>query len=352
MIDLRSDTVTKPSIEMRKAMETAEVGDDVYGEDPTINELQGRMAKMFNKESALFFPSGTMCNLAAILSWCPERGSEIIVGDRSHILLFEQTNSCQFGGISLRAVPNLRDGTMNLENISAMIRDDDIHEPRTKLICIENTHNVCGGRIIPISFMKELYEFSKKNGIPIHLDGARIWNALTESNDIPSTIGQYTDSLSVCLSKGLGAPVGSVLIGSHELISKAKRVRKALGGGLRQSGILAAAGIVALNDFISGILEPDHERAKQLAIEIEKLPIFNICNIVETNILFFEIVPSKIEQFGKKIYLDFVHYLKEKQILITLWSPNLFRIVIHRDISEEDINKVIYEIRYFVSIQL
>ena len=254
IIDLRSDTVTLPTCEMREAMSIALVGDDVYCEDPTVQILEKRVAKMFQKESALFFPSGTMSNLTAVLSWCSTRGSEIIVGDNSHMFLFEQAGASQFGGVSLRTVPNLPDGTMNIDTINSAIREDDIHEPVTKLICIENTHNACGGTVLPISFLKELKDLSDKHNIPIHLDGARIWNAIKAMKKEPHEISIYVDSLSVCLSKGLGAPIGSLLIGSMGFIIKARRIRKALGGGMRQVGILAAAGIKALDDFETNIL--------------------------------------------------------------------------------------------------
>ena len=211
MIDLRSDTVTKPTPEMRKAMSEAVVGDDVFGEDETIQQLENRVAQLFQKDAALFFPSGTMSNLTSILTWCPNRGSEIIVGDNSHIFLFEQAGASQFGGVSPRTVPNLPDGTFDLDTLKTAIRDDDIHEPSTKLICIENTHNACGGKVLPISFMKDLKAIA--DNIPIHLDGARIWNALYASRSTPPEIASYVDSLSVCLSKGLGAPIGSLLVG-------------------------------------------------------------------------------------------------------------------------------------------
>lgn len=339
-IDLRSDTVTKPNTKMRFAMYNAVVGDDVFGDDPTVGLLEKRVANMFHKESALFFPSGTMSNLSAILTWCSSRGSEIIVGDKSHILLFEQTGASQFGGVSLRSVPNLDDGTMDIEQIKNAIRDHDIHEPVTKLICIENTHNVCGGKVLPLCFIKELKEMADSHNIPVHMDGARIWNACTALDIKPYEMAEYVDSLSVCLSKGLGAPVGSLLVGSNEFIMKAKRIRKALGGGMRQSGVLASTGLVALDDFESGILQQDHLYTKMLVSSIEKHNMFQI-NKIDTNIIFINIRLNRTMKNDANIASDIVGMCKERGILISAWSPLLLRMVIHRDISIEHINKII-----------
>ena len=337
-IDLRSDTVTLPSDIMREAMKNAVVGDDVYGEDPTVIALQQRVSKMFQKEEALFFPSGTMSNLCSILSWCPNRGSEIIVGNKSHIFLFEQAGACQFGGVSMRTVENMEDGTMNIHSIEKAIRDHDIHEPITKLICIENTHNCCGGKILPESFLKELRKLSQKHSIPIHMDGARIWNAMAACGHSPSYFSDFVDSFTVCLSKGLGAPIGSLLVGSNELINRAKRLRKALGGGMRQAGILAAAGMVALDDFEKGILIKDHDKAMIFVNGIKDLQGFKIHSQVHTNIVFLDIVShDKKEDISSTICT----MLKEKGVLVSLWAPLLLRIVIHRDISEEDIEKAV-----------
>jgi len=336
MIDLHSDTVTQPTNEMREAMSTAIVGDDVSCEDPTIKILEDRVAQMFQKESALFFPSGTMSNLTAILIWC-NRGSEFIVGDNSHMFLFEQAGAAQFGGVSPRTVPNLPDGTMDLNLIRLAIRDDDIHEPATKLICIENTHNACGGKVIPITFMKDLKSLADLHNIPVHLDGARIWNALSVLNIRPQKIGNYVSSISVCLSKGLGAPIGSLLIGSKDFIIKARRVRKALGGGMRQVGILGAAGLKALDDFESGILITDHIRTLKLADGIKKLSFLKLQENIQSNIIFADIVLNDKKLNSQTIYT----ILKEKGICISVWAPMLIRLVVHRDISDLDIEKTI-----------
>lgn len=334
-IDLRSDTVTKPSPDMYNAMVSAEIGDDVYEEDKSVQQLQTILAEYFGKEDALFFPTGTMCNLCALLCWNDKRGSEIIVGDQSHIFLFEQGGASQFGGICMRTLPNKEDGTMDITKIERAIRDDDIHEPSTSLICIENTQNACGGKVLKESFLQELRLLSTQHNIPIHLDGARIWNALQESTICSIEIGSYVDSMSVCLSKGLGAPVGSVLIGSTDFIEKAKRIRKALGGGMRQSGVLANAGLVGFRDFQNGLLKNDHLYTKLIAYEIAKIPGFIPQEKVETNILFVVIDhPSHDEK-------TVVEFFKEHNILISGWDTNLIRIVLHRNITKEDLEYVL-----------
>lgn len=349
MIDLRSDTVTKPTIEMRSAMFTAEVGDDVYEEDQTMKRLEDRVATIFGKESALFFPSGTMSNLAAILSWCSKRGSEIIVGDKSHIFLYEQSGASQFGGISYRTVTNLQDGSMDISAVLECIREEDIHEPSTELICIENTHNVCGGKLIPEAFMIDLQRISRDKQIPIHLDGARIWNAFTKTKTEPAEMAKYVDSLTVCLSKGLGAPIGSLLIGKNTFIEKARRIRKALGGGMRQTGILAAAGLKALDDFEAGILAIDHLRCQRIADTLNKNPYHKWCqidDIIDTNILFIKIITNpNLEYNASKIAKIF----RKKKILVSVWSSTLLRMVFHRDLTDIDIEKI-EDVIYTISL--
>ena len=347
-IDLRSDTVTRPTTEMREAMAEADVGDDVYGEDNTVKKLEERISKMFDKEAALFLPSGTMSNLIAILSWCQGRGSEVIVGDKSHIFLYEQTGACQFGGVSMRNVPNLNDGTINIDDIRNAIRDNDIHEPETKLICIENTHNACGGKILPIDFMHRIKNLSISHKIPIHMDGARLWNALTVLQKKPQDIGYFVDSLTVCLSKGLGCPVGSLLVGSKDFITKARRIRKALGGGMRQSGVLAAAGLIGLDDFEKGILEQDHKRTKELVLAMENMYAFRVHENIETNIIFVDILLwDKLENKWDKIWnkemisTTITGMIKEKGVCVSAWAHLLLRIVVHRDIDDEGIQKTI-----------
>jgi threonine aldolase len=340
-IDLRSDTVTKPTDKMRTAMKNAVVGDDVMKEDPTVQMLQDTVAKIFHKEAALFFPSGTMSNLTALLSWCSPRGSEVIVGDKSHIFLFEQAGASQFGGISFRTVPNQSNGTIHINDIELAIRDNDIHEPSTQLICIENTHNVCGGTVLPLSFMKELKDFSINKKIPIHLDGARIWNAIAVMNIEPYEISKQVDSLSVCLSKGLGSPVGSLLLGNREFIEKARRIRKALGGGMRQAGVLAAAGIESLKDFFDGVIKGDHNRTQIIATEMRKMQAFKISENIDTNIIFSEIVSYNKIWEKNSVSTKVADILKGKRVLVSAWSPFLMRLVIHRDINDEEVLVII-----------
>lgn len=344
MIDLRSDTVTQPTYFMRQSTLDCSVGDDVYGEDQTINLLQERAAKMFNKEAALFFPSGTMSNLTAILSWSANRGSEIIVGDKSHIFLYEQCGASQFGGVSLRTVPNLPDGTMKIETINISIRDNDIHEPTTSLICIENTHNACGGQVLPLHFLQELQMLSLEKNIPIHLDGARIWNALTHMNKPPHEIGELVDSLTVCLSKGLGAPIGSLLIGTSRFIEKAKRIRKALGGGMRQVGILGAMGLVALDNFDNGILLNDHIRSRKIADSVNLSESFQLRYPVVTNIIFIDILSYDKSWKKEEISTNVALLLREKGILVSAWYPEVIRIVLHKDINDIHVDYTIKSI--------
>lgn len=333
MIDYRSDTVTKPTHAMRRAMFSADVGDDVMNADPTVVMLQSKIATMFQKEDALFFPSATMANLVSVLVWCGDRrDAEIIVGDRSHMFLFEQGGAAQFGGVSSRSVPNL-DGTMSLDSLRLAIRDEDIHEPVTKLIAVENTHNCCGGTILPIDFLAGVCRLANEHHIPVHMDGARIWNALTETSMKPHEVSQFVDSLSVCLSKGLGAPVGSVLIGPAAFIKKARRVRKALGGGWRQAGVLAAAGLQALADFEDGILKHDHRRTQMLVSGLKGCHGLLVSPYCDTNIVFITVGVGEACAMGNE--------LSRKGVLVSVWDNNTIRMVVHRDLNDENINNTI-----------
>lgn len=335
VIDLRSDTVTRPTKEMRSANESCSYGDDVYGEDPTVIQLESEIAQFFGKEKALFFPTGTMANLTAVLTWSDKRGSEVILGTKSHIFLFEQGGASQFGGISYSVIENKEDGTMELDKVESAIRELDIHEPITSLIAIENTHNACGGKVIPLSYLKQLRILSRKYDLPIHMDGARLWNALQEYVEGPKEITECVDSLSVCLSKGLGCPMGSLLVGNEIFIKKALRIRKALGGAMRQTGFIASAGLIAFRDFKKGILKIDSERCKRVANEIKNSTDFVLDTEVHTNILFFRNVSEKYSDD------DIIQCFKRKNILISLWEKKLFRIVFHRDLKEGDIDVVI-----------
>ena len=269
-IDLRSDTVTKPTPAMRQAMAQAEVGDDVYGEDPTINRLQEVAANMLGKEAGLFVTSGTMGNLAAILAHC-NRGDEVILGNKAHTFLFEAGGVSALGGVHSCQIPNQADGTLLLEDIEAAIRPDDPHDPITRLITLENTQNRCGGVALSAGYTRSVGELAHQHGLAVHLDGARLFNAAVSLGVAAKELTEPVDSVTICLSKGLCAPVGSVLCGSRDFIRRAHRLRKQLGGGMRQAGILAAAGIVALETMVDRLAE-DHARARRLAGCLAEIP--------------------------------------------------------------------------------
>ncbi len=285
-IDLRSDTVTKPTPAMRRAMYDAEVGDDVLGDDPTVQRLEEMAAARLGKEAALFVPSGTMGNLISLLVHCG-RGDEVILGDQAHTYVYEAGGSSAVGGIHPRPLPNLPDGRIDLALLEASIRPDDIHAPRTTLITLENTHNRCGGAILPVAYMDAVGELAQRRGLRLHLDGARIFNAAVALGVDVKTLVRGCDSVSFCLSKGLGAPVGSVVVGSAAFIHEARRARKLVGGGMRQAGVIAAAGIVALTQMVDRLAE-DHVNAHRLAEGIASLPgIILDPATVQTNIVIF-----------------------------------------------------------------
>ncbi|HKJ27484.1 MAG TPA: low-specificity L-threonine aldolase [Anaerolineales bacterium] len=290
-LDFRSDTVTKPTPEMREAMYQAAVGDDVYGEDPSINMLQELAADMTGKEAALFVPSGTMGNLASILSHC-KRGEEIIVGRKAHIFLFEAAGASALGGVNINTIPNQPDGKLSLEDIEQAIRPDDVHQPITKLVAMENTHNRCNGASLSQSYTENLAEYVHSRGLKLHIDGARIFNAAVDQNISVKNLASPADSITFCLSKGLSAPVGSLICGSQEFIKTAHRVRKQLGGGMRQAGIVAAAGIVAL-ESMTDRLRDDHRRAKSLAQGLSTIPqvVIELEN-QHTNMVYFSLEPE------------------------------------------------------------
>lgn len=288
LVDLRSDTVTRPTPAMYKAMAAAEVGDDVFGEDPTVNRLQEMTAEMVGKEGALFVASGTMGNLVSQLSQCG-RGDEIILGDKSHIFLFEQGGSASLGGIHARTVPNMPDGTLPISGIEAAIRPDNIHYPITRLIAVENTHNRCGGSPLPVSYMREVGDLARRKGLKVHLDGARLFNAAVALGVKARELAADADSVNVCLSKGLAAPVGSLVCGSGEFIARARRARKVVGGGMRQAGVLAAAGIVALTEMVDRLAE-DHANAKRLAEGLAEIKGISLKpETVQTDIVIFDL---------------------------------------------------------------
>jgi threonine aldolase len=270
IIDLRSDTVTKPTDEMRQAMAKAEVGDDVYGEDPTINRLQQMAAEMMGKEAGLFVSSGTMGNLLSVLSVC-HRGDEVIMGNMGHTFLFEAGGISALGGVFPNTLPNQADGSLRLEDIEAAIRPDDIHDPISRMVILENTHNRCGGTVLSPQYTQAVADLAHQHHLHLHLDGARVFNAAVALGIPAAKVVEPADSVTFCLSKGLCAPVGSVVCGSRDFIQQGRRIRKMLGGGMRQAGILAAAGIVALEKMIPRLQE-DHAKAKRLADSLREIP--------------------------------------------------------------------------------
>jgi len=291
-VDLRSDTVTLPTPAMRQAMFEAALGDDVYGEDPTVNRLEALAAEMLGKEAALFVPSGTMANLTCLLSHCG-RGDEAIMGNMAHTFLFEAGGSAALGGIHPSLVPNQSDGTLALEDIEAAIRPmGDSHFPQTRLICLENTHNRRGGAVLSLEYMAQIRELADRHGLAIHLDGARMFNAAVALGVPPTEVARHANSVSFCLSKGLSAPVGSLVCGTRAFIKVAHRQRKILGGGMRQAGVLAAAGIVALETMVERLAE-DHTHAKRLAEGLARLPGVEVDPAaVQTNIVIFALAPE------------------------------------------------------------
>jgi len=297
VVDLRSDTVTVPTAEMRKAMAEAAVGDDVYGEDPTVKALEETAASLLGKEAGLFVPSGTMGNLLAFMVHCNQRGSEAIVGTQAHSFLYEQGGAAHLAGVSLNLIQNKPDGTFDLDEFEQKVRGFDIHEPKTQLVMVENTHNMCGGKVLPLEWLEQLSKRARAHGLKIHMDGARVFNAAAYMNVPVSRIARDVDTVCFCLSKGLSCPVGSLLVGSKEFIKEAHRGRKALGGGMRQVGILAAAGLVALEQVVP-LLGDDHKRAKRLAQAIYALNSKNFTvdmKVVQTNIFMIELLNSKIK---------------------------------------------------------
>ena len=334
IVDLRSDTMTKPTDAMRRAMAEAEVGDDVFGEDPTINRLEEMAADRLGKESALFVSSGTMGNLVSQLAHCG-RGDEIILGSLSHSFFFEQGGSAAVGSIHPRTVPNQPDGKLALEDIEAAIRGDNVHFPISRLIILENTHNLCNGCPLDIDYMTAVQKIASRHKLQIHVDGARFFNAAVALNVNPKDLAQKADSVSFCLSKGLAAPVGSVICGTQDFIDKARRARKVVGGGMRQAGILAAAGIVALSEMVDRLAD-DHANAKKLALGLAEIAGISINpDHIKTNIIFFEI--SREDMTPE----EFVQQIDAKGIRMLPVGPHRVRAVTHYHIASEDIDQAL-----------
>ncbi|QHS23659.1 low-specificity L-threonine aldolase [Virgibacillus sp. MSP4-1] len=328
MIDLRSDTVTKPTDKMRQASLEAEVGDDVYGEDPTIKKLEAKAAEITGKEAALFVTSGTQGNQLAVLTHT-RPGQEMILEEDAHIYKFEGAAISALAGVQPRPIKGTK-GAMNPEDLEAAIRPDDIHFPETGMIGLENTHNQSGGTILPLENMKEVYEMARRNQVPVHLDGARLFNASVASGISVQTYASYTDTVQFCLSKGLGAPIGSIIAGSKDFIQRARKWRKRLGGGLRQAGIIAAPGMVALTDMVDRLAE-DHKNAKNLAQGFDRIDGLNVENDVETNIIVLNVKGTSYTAS------EFVERLKERGILAGALGPDSVRLVTHLDVTSEDI---------------
>lgn len=339
MIDLRSDTVTKPTLEMRQAAFDAEVGDDVYNEDPTLHELEELAANKLGKEDAMFVPSGTQGNQIAVLTHC-QSGQEIILEAESHIFYYEGASISAFAGVQPRTIQG-KHGAMDPVLVKAAIRADDIHMPETGLICLENTHNRAGGAIVPLENMKEIYRIAQANNIPVHLDGARLFNASVATGIDVKAFAAQTDSVQFCLSKGLGAPVGSIIAGTEEFIRKARKWRKRLGGGLRQAGIIAAPGVVALKTMVNRLAE-DHENAKILASCLQEINGLSIENNVDTNIV---LVNTKELEITAN---EFVEKLKKESILGSAFGPYTVRLTTHFDVTREQIKSAVDKVRKII----
>jgi threonine aldolase len=332
-IDLRSDTVTKPTGAMRQAMAEAEVGDDVYGEDPTINALQERVAKLLGKEKALFVPSGTMANQLSIKAHT-QPGDEVILEATSHAYNFEGGAGAALSGVQFYCLQGKR-GILEASQLEEAIRPLDQHFPITRLICLENTHNRGGGSIYPLKNMSQIFELAKSKGLSVHLDGARLWNASAATGIKPEEYARFTDSVSVCLSKGLGAPVGSLVASSRAFIDRVHRFRKMFGGGMRQAGILAAAGLHALDHHLDRVVE-DHARAKRLAWGLSDHKEVSINpDLVETNIIIFDVSPSG------KTPSQIAEAMKNMGVLIHALNRNQIRLVTHLDISDTDVERAL-----------
>ena len=335
IIDLRSDTVTQPTQEMREAMMNAVVGDDVYGEDPTVNQLQEISSEIMGKEAGLFVPSGSMGNLIAMLVHC-QRGDEVILGNKAHTFLFEAGGVSALGGVHSFQLPNQPDGSILIEDIRNSIRGEDPHEPITRLISLENTHNRCGGTFQGPEYINDVCSLAEEKGLAVHMDGARIFNAAIANNCLADKLVQNVDSVTFCLSKGLCAPVGSVLCGSRRFIQKANRIRKQLGGGMRQAGILAAAGVISLQKMRTRLVE-DHLRARTLAQNLDDIPgISMLYGFPMTNMVFIKIseeIPFTTEEFAKE--------LENLGIRIGIVGDRSYRMVTHYWIDDEAISLTI-----------
>ncbi|MGA9398103.1 MAG: low-specificity L-threonine aldolase [Anaerolineaceae bacterium] len=338
-IDFRSDTVTWPTASMRKAMAEAMVGDDVYEEDPTVIKLEKLGAERMGKEAGLFVPSGTMGNLVAILTHCG-RGDETILGDISHSFVYEAGGMSALGGVFPHTLPNQPDGRLDLEDIRGAIRTENVHFPKTRLIILENTHNRCGGAVLDATYTQQVADIAHQAGFPLHLDGARIFHAAVALGVEVKVLAAPADSITFCLSKALCAPVGSVLCGSAEFISRARRIRKQAGGGMRQAGILAAAGIIAIEEMVSHLKE-DHRRAREIAEGISAIPgLFLDTGMPPTNMVYISLKDEIVLNTG-----DIAATMEKQGIRVGVINPRRFRLVTHYWIDDEAVGKVISAFR-------
>ncbi len=339
LVDLRSDTVTKPTPEMREAMAEAEVGDDVYRDDPTVNRLEELAADMLGKEAGLFVPSGTMGNLLALLVHC-QRGDEVIVGDKSHIYLNEAGGMAALGGIQPFPVPNRADGTLALDDILASIRTEDVHHPITRLICLENTQNICGGVPLNSEYTRLVGDLARENNLSLHIDGARIFNAAVALNVSVKELVGPADSVMFCLSKGLASPIGSMLVGTKKFITRARHIRKMVGGGMRQVGIVAAAGLMSLEKMTKRLGE-DHMRAKKLADGLRQVKGL----VVDAGSPFTNMVYLNLSEEVKVDTWQIVERAGKAGVLLDAENARRFRLVTHYWVDEAGVEKVISAFR-------
>ncbi|HMS58685.1 MAG TPA: low-specificity L-threonine aldolase [Tepidiformaceae bacterium] len=334
IIDLRSDTVSKPGEGMRRAMASAEVGDDVFGDDPTVNLLEERAAALVGKEAAMFVPSGTMANLIAVMTHT-RAGDEILLGDQCHIFNYEVAGAARLAGVQSHALKNTEDGALDLADVEAAIREPNIHAPRNPLLCLENTHNRCGGAALEVSTMDGLAELAHRHGMQVHLDGARLFNAAAALEVPAARLARECDTVSFCLSKGLGCPVGSLVCGPADFVREARRNRKMLGGGMRQVGIPAAAGLYAFEHNIARLAD-DHANARLLAAGLAELGVFEP-NVPQTNIVVANVRRGSLEQW--------VGAFREQGVLAVPFGRGRMRMVTHLNITREDIEEALRRVR-------
>lgn len=337
VIDLRGDWAAPPTVVMRQAMAEAEVGDDNSHEDPTVIRLEEMSAEILGKEAAIFVPSGTMGNLASVLSLA-DHGTEVIAGDRAHTVVYERGGIAALGGHPIRTVPNDRFGMLDPLQVVAAIRPENIHFPKTGLLLLENTHNLCGGTVLLPGQMRELADIAHGNGFPVHLDGSRVFNAAAALKLPVAEVVKDVDTVTFCLSKGLAAPVGSMIAGKAETIALARQKRKLLGGAMRQAGVIAAAGVVALEQMVDRLAE-DHARARRLAEGIAELPFISVdLDTVQTNIVFFDVkAPATADRVAERLRIAGVR--------LTAFGGPTLRFVTHYDISDDDVERVLLIMR-------